>query len=63
MVTKAQIDRIVIRIDALAPKPDRVVCLWCDQDETTKEALKRHYRTSPDDRLAGQIYIFSWLKA
>ena len=36
MVTKAQIDRIATRIEALAPKSDRIVCVRCDQDETTE---------------------------
>jgi hypothetical protein len=34
MVTKAQIDRIAARIEALAPKSDRVVGVWRNRGET-----------------------------
>ena len=62
MVTKAQIDRIATRIEALAPKSDRVVYVWRNRGETEEEVLERHYLTSPADRFAGQTYIFSWLE-
>jgi hypothetical protein len=63
MVTKAQIDRIAARIEALAPKSDRVVYVWCNRGETEEEVLERHYLTSPADRFAGQTYILSWLES
>ena len=63
MVTKAQIDRIATRIEALAPKSDRVVYVWRNRRETEDEVLERHYLTSPADRFAGQTYIFSWLES
>jgi hypothetical protein len=62
MVTKVQIDRIASRIEALAPKSDGVVGVWCNRGETVEEALERHYLKSPADRFAGQTYIFSWLE-
>jgi hypothetical protein len=61
MVTRAQLDRIATRIEALAPKSDRVVYVWRNLGET--EVLERHYLTSPADRFAGQTYIFSWLES
>jgi hypothetical protein len=60
MVTRAQLDRIATRIEALAPKSDRVVYVWRNRGETEEEVLERH--TSPADRFAGQTYIFSWLE-
>ena len=63
MVTRAQIDRIATRIEALAPKSDRVVYVWRNQGETEQEVLEGHYLTSPADRFAGQTYIFSWLES
>ena len=62
MANRAQIDRIARRIEALAPKSDRVVYAWRNQGETEEEVLERHYLTSPADRFAGQTYIFSWLE-
>jgi len=56
------VDRIARRIEALAPKSDRVVYAWRNQGETEEEVLERHYLTSPADRFAGQTYIFSWLE-
>jgi hypothetical protein len=52
MVTRAQLDRIATRIEALAPK-----------SETAEEVLERHYLTSPADRFAGQTDILSWLES
>jgi hypothetical protein len=43
MVTRAQIDRIATRIEALAPKSNRVVYVWRNVDETAEEVLERHY--------------------
>jgi len=63
MVTKTQINRLCSRIEALAPKPDRVAYLWRDRHETIEDALERHYRAFPTDRLAAQMYIFSWQRA
>ena len=63
MVTRAQLDRIATRIEALAPKSDRVVYVWRNRGETEEEVLERHYLTSPNDRFAGQTYIFSWLES
>jgi hypothetical protein len=63
MVTKAQIDRIATRIEALSPKSDRGVYVWRNRGETAEEVLARHYLTSPADRFAGQTYIFSWLES
>ena len=63
MVTRAQLDRIATRIEALAPKSDRVVYVWRNLGETEEEVLERHYLTSPADRFAGQTYIFSWLES
>jgi hypothetical protein len=63
MVTKAQIERIAARIEALAPKSDRVVGVWRNRGETAEEALERHYLTSPADHFAGQTYIFRWLES
>lgn len=60
MVTRAQIDRIATRIEALTPKSNRVVYIWRNLDETAEEVLERHYRAFPADRLAAQTYIFSW---
>jgi hypothetical protein len=60
MVSKQQIDRIAQRIEALAPKSDRVVYLWRNTGESTEELLERHYRASPADRLGTQTYVFSW---
>ena len=60
MVTKAQIDRIATRIEALAPKSDRVVYVWRNRGETEEEVPERHYREFPADRLAAQTYVFSW---
>lgn len=40
MVTKAQIDRLCQRIEALSPKSDRVVFVW-KPSETEDEALER----------------------
>jgi hypothetical protein len=59
MVTRAQLDRIATRIEALAPESDRVVYVWCNANETTDGALERHYLASPADRF-GPTYIFSW---
>ena len=36
MVTKAQIDRIATRIEALAPKSDRVVYVWRNRGKPKK---------------------------
>jgi hypothetical protein len=63
MVTKAQIDRIAIRIEALAPKSDRVAYVWRTPGESEEEVLERHYLTSPADRFDGQTYIFSWIES
>ena len=60
MVSKAQIDRIATRIEALAPKSDRVVYVWRNRGETEEEVLERRYLSSPADRFSGQTYIFSW---
>ena len=57
MVTKAQIDRIATRIEALSPKSDRVVYVWRNRDETEEEVLERHYLTSPADRFAGHLQL------
>ena len=62
MVTKAQIDRIATRIEALVPKSDLVVYVWRNWGETSEEVLERHYLALPADRFAGQTYIFSWLE-
>jgi hypothetical protein len=51
-----QIDRIATRIEALAPKADRVVYVWRNPDETCKEVLERHYRAFPTDRSGAQTY-------
>ena len=59
IVTRAQIDRIAARIEALAPKSDRVY-VWRNRGETEEEILERHYREFPADRLAALTYIFSW---
>jgi hypothetical protein len=56
MVTRAQIDRIATRIEALTPKSNRVVYVWRNLDETEEEVLERHYRAFPADRLAAQTY-------
>ena len=40
MVTKAQIERIAARIEALAPKSDRVVGVWRNRGETAEEAAR-----------------------
>jgi hypothetical protein len=63
LVTKAQIDRIATRIEALVPKSDRVVYIWRNRSETEEEVLERHYLASPADRFAGQTYIFSWIES
>jgi hypothetical protein len=64
MVTGTQIDRIATRIatriEALAPRSDRVVGVWRNHGETAEEALERHHRAFPANRLAAQTYIFSW---
>jgi hypothetical protein len=60
MANRAQIDRIARRIEALAPKSDRVVYVWRNLDETEEEVLERHYRAFPADRVAAQTYVFSW---
>jgi len=63
MVTKAQIDRLCQRIEALATKSDRVVFVWKNAGETENEVLERHYHEVPADRSAGQVYVFSWQTA
>ena len=63
MASKQQIDRIARRIEALAPKSDRVVYVWRNRGETAEEVIERHYLTSPADRFAGQTYILSWLES
>ena len=63
MITKAQIDRIATRIEALAPNSDRVVYVWRNWVETEEEALERQFLASPADRFAGQTYIFSWIES
>jgi hypothetical protein len=60
MASKQQINRITQRIEALAPKSNRVVYVWRNLDETAEEVLERHYRALPADRLGAQTYIFSW---
>jgi hypothetical protein len=50
------------RIEALAPKSDRVVYVWRNRGKTAEEVLERHYLTSPADRFAEQTYIFSWIE-
>ena len=62
MVSRAQLDRIATRIEALVPKSGRVVYVWRNRGETEEEVLERHYLTSPADRFAGQTCIFSWLE-
>jgi hypothetical protein len=63
MVTKAHIDRIASRIEALAPKSDRIVYVWRNRGETAEAVLEQHYLTSPADRFAGQTYILSWVES
>jgi len=63
MASKQQIDRIARRIEALAPKSDRVVYVWRNRGETAEEVLERNYHTSPADRFAAQTYILSWLES
>lgn len=60
MVTRAQIDRIATRIEALTSKSNRVVYVWRNPDETEEEVLERHYREFPADRVAASTIIFSW---
>jgi hypothetical protein len=62
MVSKQQVDRIAQRIEALAPKSDRVVYVWRNRCETEEKVLEQHYRAFPTDRLGAQTYIFSWLE-
>jgi hypothetical protein len=60
MVTRAQIDRIATRIEALTAKSNRLVYVWRNAGETEEEVLERHYRAFPADRLGTQTYVFSW---
>jgi hypothetical protein len=60
MVTRAQIDRIASRIEALTPKTNRVVYVWRNVDETAEEVLERHYRAFPADRAAAKTLVFGW---
>jgi hypothetical protein len=61
MVTRTQIDKLSSRIEALAPRSDRIAYVWRNRGETDQEALERHYSDVPADRLAARSYIFSWL--
>jgi hypothetical protein len=44
------------RIEALAPQSDHVIYIWRNAGETEEEALERHYRAFPAERLAAQTY-------
>jgi 3-hydroxyacyl-CoA dehydrogenase len=41
MVSRAQLDRMATRIEALVPKSDRAVYVWRNRGETAEEVLER----------------------
>ena len=63
MVTKAQIDRIATRIEALAPKSDRVAYVWRNGGKPKKGSSngtisRRQLIVSLD-----KTYLSSWLES
>ena len=60
MVTRAQIDRIATRIEALAPRSDRVVGVWRNPGRPQKR--RSNGTISRAQPIAGQTYILSWLE-
>lgn len=50
MVSKAQIDRIAARIEALRPRAVPFVAIRLRDDETEADAETRHYRERPNER-------------
>jgi hypothetical protein len=59
MVTKAQLDRLASRIEALAPRNNEhiIAVIYMRDDETEAEAETRHLRERPQDREAGKTIL------
>ena len=58
MVTRAQLDRLGSRIEALALRPaTSFAVILVEPGESEAEAAERHYRLHPDDRLAVQTIM------
>jgi hypothetical protein len=63
MVTKAQLDRLTSRIEAIAPRNNEniIAVIWPREGETEAEAESRHFRERPQDRAAGRIIHVSFV--
>jgi hypothetical protein len=59
VVTRAQLDRLGSRIEALAPPRTgaRFAVILVNSGESETEAEERHYRLHPDDRQAAKTIL------
>jgi hypothetical protein len=59
LVTRAQLDRLSSRIEALAPRSGtRNAVIFVNVGETEAQAKARHYRDHPEDRDACPFMLF-----
>jgi hypothetical protein len=62
MVSRAQLDRLSARIDALAPRQGyRFAVILVRVGETEAQARDRHYREHPEDRAAAQEFVVTFV--
>jgi hypothetical protein len=63
MVSRAQIDRLIRRVEGLAPRKSAVrsAVILMKEGETEDEAVDRHYREHPDDRSAPHVILVSFV--
>jgi hypothetical protein len=58
MVSRAQLDRLGSRIEALAPRRGtKFAVILVNPGESEAEAKERHYRLRPDDRQAAETFL------
>jgi hypothetical protein len=58
VVSRAQLDRLGSRIEALAPRPGtRFAVILVEPGESEAKAQERHYRLHPDDRQAAHAIM------
>jgi hypothetical protein len=63
MVMRPQIEKLRVRIEALAAIGEgasRPVYVWRECWEAEEEVLERHYGRHPEDRRAKHIITFGW---
>jgi hypothetical protein len=62
MVSRAQLDRLSARIDALAPRQEwRFATMFVHPGETEAQVRARHYREHPEDRSATQEIVVTFV--